>query len=453
MKTIITFICMVSFVLGISAQDLYIRFNRVPTESELLTGSQSSTNAVGKPITIESGNPVDGYLMNAPTSGDIYSKTFTLPAGNYEYQVVFADGTGTQGEKSAWTVGRGFTVSEEKEVVFRAKVVGEYIRFLCDAQELYYSTSTSTDGAILLPEPDENGIAEFSFVYDQYKGSVQGCLFPKGNTTLFVADLLPSKGKYTFPGGANGKTRWLLSYNRHTLTLGTLKKVVTLLDTDLIDTGNGLVDAASVSPDLGVFSTSVPFLLAGGTTSVSARIGIDGPAGGEKDNNLLKIAPENITAKMYYTVTPSGSESEAFASPESIILSTEAESGVAAYETAWKSETPANISGSLSNGTYALTLWYETECFGDIVKSSEYTTSFTVNNISTGLETLSAKTTVSSANGVINASFEGQATIYLYTISGQLINKTVASDIYSTTVKQGIYILKINDKAYKVAVK
>ena len=72
--------------------DLYIRFNQVPDESGLLTGTQGDVNAP-KAITFDGATLTDAYVMDVPqVAGGVYTKTMNLPAGNYEYQVVKADG-------------------------------------------------------------------------------------------------------------------------------------------------------------------------------------------------------------------------------------------------------------------------------------------------------------------------------------------------------------------------
>lgn len=70
-----------------------------------------------------------------------------------------------------------------------------------------------------------------------------------------------------------------------------------------------------------------------------------------------------------------------------------------------------------------------------------------VNNI------VSEDIVIQTANGTINVSLAGTATIQLYTISGVLIDKAVATGNFSKAVQQGIYLLKINGKAYKVIVR
>jgi hypothetical protein len=61
--------------------------------------------------------------------------------------------------------------------------------------------------------------------------------------------------------------------------------------------------------------------------------------------------------------------------------------------------------------------------------------------------------TVTATQGRIRAQFEGNAPVRLYSVTGQLIDETAAVNNYEQSVKQGVYILSIQNKAYKVVVK
>ncbi|MCD7971546.1 MAG: DUF6383 domain-containing protein [Candidatus Azobacteroides sp.] len=71
----------------------------------------------------------------------------------------------------------------------------------------------------------------------------------------------------------------------------------------------------------------------------------------------------------------------------------------------------------------------------------------------THIEKPEAKTTVFAQDGRIYARVNEPATIRLYTISGQLIDQEMVEKSYTKSVNQGIYIVTVNGKAYKVAVK
>ncbi|MCL1942396.1 MAG: T9SS type A sorting domain-containing protein [Candidatus Azobacteroides sp.] len=61
---------------------------------------------------------------------------------------------------------------------------------------------------------------------------------------------------------------------------------------------------------------------------------------------------------------------------------------------------------------------------------------------------------ISSGQSLIRAQFEGAAAVELYTVSGMLLAKTVAVGSFEQTgVAPGLYIVKVNGKANKVAVK
>ncbi|KAA6303006.1 MAG: Arylsulfatase [Candidatus Ordinivivax streblomastigis] len=55
--------------------------------------------------------------------------------------------------------------------------------------------------------------------------------------------------------------------------------------------------------------------------------------------------------------------------------------------------------------------------------------------------------------GKIQATFAGNASVKLYSATGSLLDETTANGIYTHTVKQGIYILSVAGKSYKVIVK
>jgi hypothetical protein len=74
-------------------------------------------------------------------------------------------------------------------------------------------------------------------------------------------------------------------------------------------------------------------------------------------------------------------------------------------------------------------------------------------NYPAGIEQVASSTIVSGANGVISAVFDGKANVKLYSITGQLLRQSLATGSYSQTVDKGIYILSIDGKTYKIAVR
>ncbi|MCL1942097.1 MAG: T9SS type A sorting domain-containing protein [Candidatus Azobacteroides sp.] len=98
----------------------------------------------------------------------------------------------------------------------------------------------------------------------------------------------------------------------------------------------------------------------------------------------------------------------------------------------------------------------------DVAKSGAATPlylAYDEDDLEIGTFTGLAKTTISgypvtSGNSIIQAQFEGAAAVELYTVSGVLLKKTVAVGSFERTgLAPGLYIVKINGEASKVAVK
>ncbi len=474
MRKKMTFACAVMLTAGmawgqetVEHADLYIRFNLVPEGSELLTGAQGSWDgeakeADPKAIVFEQGQPTDAYLMDDPVDTlGIYTKTFTLPAGQYEYQVVYADGTGTLGSSfTTWATGRAFTVEEEKEVVFRAKVVDGYIKYLCDAQDLYYSPDSGTKNGRLFSEPDEAGLVKCFYTRTgAYKiGKVEGFIYP-GISTDLIADLLPATKKYTFSGGSNGNVRWMFSYNRHTLECFPLQIVVCVLDHDSIGiNAEELASAENLPAHAGTFTNAQPLLLSGGTNSVSARIGSEynGEIGGcEKQNSkTLTLTPEEVDVTLHYNVY--NADSTELVAQANSVLATATEPETAVYEMTWASIEPLNVTAGLADGDYTLNVWYESVCYGDTIRSVVYATGFTVegnNSPTTGLDVPALQAHVTTQGQTICAAFDGTATVKLYALNGQLLDSRVAAGEYTYTASAGLYLLEVDGMTYKVAIR
>jgi len=444
--------------------DLYIRFNLVPEGSGLLTGAQSPTKAVGEPIAFdESNNPTSAYLMDAPEEATgIYTKTLNLPAGNYEYQVVKADGLGEQntGLTYPWTLGRPFTVTEQKDVTFRAKLDNGYRRFLCTEQysNIRISPWTTGTASTLFNAPDEEGIAHV-FVNGPKAGTIlEGVLFSgPADTNYSIADLMPYTGSKKNFSSSRGVVRWVLAYNVNTLSFAdtAYHKLVTLLKNDSISSG-AEYSLASASSSLGTFSTTTPLNLKGSTTSVSVRTTLTTDANSTSLgyttalHSAHLIAPKNIEAKMFYQIL--NASSNVISEGNQTLTTDDVETG--AYETIWKSATPMNITNGLGNGDYSLKIWYQTVCFSDTITSTVNTTSFSVDNTTTDVISQNNNVRIFTSNNTINVKFDGVADVKLYSISGLLIDNAYSLDkLYTKQVEKGMYIIKLNDKTYKIAVK
>jgi len=93
------------------------------------------------------------------------------------------------------------------------------------------------------------------------------------------------------------------------------------------------------------------------------------------------------------------------------------------------------------------------------------TTSFTLNTSSTGYKAMfnisitsdvpqqaDSEVKIMTTQGVINAQFQGEKTVELFTINGQLIRSAKAVNQFSEVVSNGAYIIKINGMSHKVLV-
>jgi len=62
------------------------------------------------------------------------------------------------------------------------------------------------------------------------------------------------------------------------------------------------------------------------------------------------------------------------------------------------------------------------------------------------------KLQISTISGKINASFEGENRVELYSINGQLIRSANVANLFTQAVKNGAYLLRINGQTHKVLV-
>lgn len=110
-----------------------------------------------------------------------------------------------------------------------------------------------------------------------------------------------------------------------------------------------------------------------------------------------------------------------------------------------------NIS-SLSNGSHSIAVWFKVNTIYDNNANANFTASFTKSTNTDVSNQLESAFIVSTLPGHIKAQFEGNATIELFTISGQLIDHKTAVNEYTQAVKTGAYLLRINGKTQKILV-
>lgn len=85
--------------------------------------------------------------------------------------------------------------------------------------------------------------------------------------------------------------------------------------------------------------------------------------------------------------------------------------------------------------------------------SANYVATFTT-DLGTGInENVLSNLSVSTTSGSIIARFNGTARVELYSVTGQLIHATQATNQFTQSVKSGAYLLKVNGQTQKVLVR
>jgi uncharacterized repeat protein (TIGR02543 family) len=135
----------------------------------------------------------------------------------------------------------------------------------------------------------------------------------------------------------------------------------------------------------------------------------------------------------------------AYKENETVTLTIAPETGyllesISAYKTG-DTETPVALTGEGNERTFTM------PAYGVTV-----TATFRSNEV--GIQPANAPgVRISTGEGTIQAAFEGAALVKLYSVTGVLLNETTASNLYTCNAKQGVYILSVAGKSYKVMVK
>ena len=120
-----------------------------------------------------------------------------------------------------------------------------------------------------------------------------------------------------------------------------------------------------------------------------------------------------------------------------------------------------NLLNGLTEGNYVVEVYGEITGTGDPTgpiydnnngNTTNYTANFTISP-STAVDKVTSSLKVLNGTGKVSAIFEGEADIQLYSLTGQLIRSAKAINEFSQAVKSGVYVLRVNNTAYKVIVK
>ena len=73
--------------------------------------------------------------------------------------------------------------------------------------------------------------------------------------------------------------------------------------------------------------------------------------------------------------------------------------------------------------------------------------------IETSVENNQMVADIYSNNGELYVNCEGEATLRIFSVTGQMVQNTTINNSYTTALEQGVYVVFLNDKAVKVAIK
>ena len=112
---------------------------------------------------------------------------------------------------------------------------------------------------------------------------------------------------------------------------------------------------------------------------------------------------------------------------------------------------------TLAKGTaYKLKIWFNatdgTTTLWDSNNMANYVADFTY-DITSAIDNQNSSLKLSGSNRNVKATFNGEAQVELFTLSGQLIRNAKVANEFSQAVSAGAYILRINGTAHKVLVK
>ena len=374
------------------------------------------------------------FKMTEIGTTGVYSLEKTLPAGTYEFKVFYS---GTWNGPSAGD-NRVFTLASEKTVKFYAKDNGgSTTRFFCDAQELYVIGAAVGGWDVASMKLMTNTAAEAAYTADVVAGGYKIVVKDK-NSNIVWNDITPSDQSVSSTGN-------------HTFKLDFAAFTVTA-------TANG-----QTTPSLSCLSNS--FITVGQDMNTAAWYNANSTAQAENFNakNLGSISsPLYIGGEITTAPVLDGVTVKMFCQIDELAI-TEIPlvwiSNNGTTSSKWQTAAGTDIfSGyTLAKGTaYKLKIWFNathgTTTLWDSNNMANYVADFTY-DITSKVGNQNVSINISGANRNVKATFNGEAQVELFTLSGQLIRNAKVANEFSQAVSAGAYILRINGTAHKVLVK
>lgn len=374
------------------------------------------------------------FKMTEIGTTGVYSLEKTLPAGTYEFKVFYS---GTWNGPSAGD-NRVFTLASEKTVKFYAKDNGgSTTRFFCDAQELYVIGAAVGGWDVASMKLMTNTAAEAAYTADVVAGGYKIVVKDK-NSNIVWNDITPSDQSVSSTGN-------------HTFKLDFAAFTVTA-------TANG-----QTTPSLSSLSNS--FITVGQDMNTAAWYNANSTAQAENFNakNLGSISsPLYIGGEITTAPVLDGVTVKMFCQIDELAI-TEIPlvwiSNNGTTSSKWQTAAGTDIfSGyTLAKGTaYKLKIWFNatdgTTTLWDSNNMANYVADFTY-DITSAIDNQNSSLKLSGSNHNVKATFNGEAQVELFTLSGQLIRNAKVANEFSQAVSAGAYILRINGTAHKVLVK
>ena len=116
-------------------------------------------------------------------------------------------------------------------------------------------------------------------------------------------------------------------------------------------------------------------------------------------------------------------------------------------------ESTISLSG-LTNGSHSIAVYFQAGSASvyDNNSGANFVASFTKTSLTGINQNLESSLSIFAKNGEINALFDGTAQINLYSFTGQLIRSVYATNQFNQSVKNGMYLLRVNGETHKVLV-
>ena len=388
-------------------------------------------NVVGS-FTSWNNNDAAFKMTEIGTTG-IYSLEKTLPAGTHEFKVTYS---GTWDNSPAGD-NRVFTLATEKTVKFYAKLNGTQILFFSDAQELYVIGAAVGGWNAASMKLMTNTAAEAAYTADVVAGGYKIVVKDK-NSNIVWNDITPSNQSVSSTGN-------------HTFKLDFAAFTVTA-------TANG-----QTTPSLSSLSNS--FITVGQDMNTAAWYNANSTAQAENFNakNLGSISsPLYIGGEITTAPVLDGVSVKMFCQIDELAI-TEIPlvwiSNNGTTSSKWQTAAGTDIfaGNTLTKGTaYKLKVWFNathgTTTLWDSNNMANYVADFTY-DITSKVGNQNVSINISGANRTVKATFNDEAQVELFTLSGQLIRNAKVANEFSQAVSAGAYILRINGTAHKVLVK